>query len=467
MVLLGNGDGTLQGAVHYATGLGGPLAAGDVDNDGQPELIIADGTQDSTPTDTFGVVVLNPSELTEVTFVTSPPGLQIDYGFFVTPQEFSDAGCAVTPCTGPFKVGTQLQLNPFGGFDSAYPGVNFVFAGYGPGVNAQGEATVPRKPVTYTFYYTPFYPLVVQSSPSQGGSVTVPTPSLSPNFFATGTTVTITASPNPGFTFTGWTGPVANPNSPTTTVTMTTSITITANFVAMVSVPNVVGQTQAAASSAITTAGLVVGNISSAASNTVATGSVISQSPVGGTQVNSGSPVNLVISTGSGAPPPSVTSVTVLFGTQSFTLGSSPRVHLPWQITGIRVAFSAPIASGNAASLTGATATQLQGLGTNTLTWTINPISLGNVAMVLAGSGGNSLLDGNGIALNGGSGFSQSFKVLWGDFNDDGAVSATDLLAVNQQVSKPYNIFADMNGDGVVNSADVQVVRSRAGTSLP
>ncbi len=77
------------------------------------------------------------------------------------------------------------------------------------------------------------------------------------------------------------------------------------------------------------------------------------------------------------------------------------------------------------------------------------------------------MLDGNGIALNGGSGFSQSFKVLWGDFNDDGAVSATDLLAENQQVSKPYNIFADMNGDGVVNSADVQVVRSRAGTSLP
>ncbi len=89
MVLLGNGDGTLQGAVHYATGLGGPLAAGDVDNDGQPELIgIADGTQDSTPTDTFGVVVLNPSELTEVTFVTSPPGLRIDYGLSVTPQEF-------------------------------------------------------------------------------------------------------------------------------------------------------------------------------------------------------------------------------------------------------------------------------------------------------------------------------------------------------------------------------------------
>ncbi|MEM6818361.1 MAG: PASTA domain-containing protein [Pseudomonadota bacterium] len=67
---------------------------------------------------------------------------------------------------------------------------------------------------------------------------------------------------------------------------------------ASVSVPNVVGLTQAAASSAITGANLVVGNVTTQTSNTVANGSVISQSPTGGTTVSEGSAVDLVVSSG-------------------------------------------------------------------------------------------------------------------------------------------------------------------------
>ena len=65
-----------------------------------------------------------------------------------------------------------------------------------------------------------------------------------------------------------------------------------------VSVPNVVGDTQAAAESAITAVGLVVGTITSVSSNTVAVGDVISQSPVAGTTAATGSAVDLVISSG-------------------------------------------------------------------------------------------------------------------------------------------------------------------------
>src|SRR5205823_173905 len=68
-----------------------------------------------------------------------------------------------------------------------------------------------------------------------------------------------------------------------------------------VAVPNVVGLTQAAATTTITGAGLVVGTVTTASSNTVPSGSVISENPVAGTQVNAGSAVNLVVSTGSGA----------------------------------------------------------------------------------------------------------------------------------------------------------------------
>ena len=67
-----------------------------------------------------------------------------------------------------------------------------------------------------------------------------------------------------------------------------------------VAVPNVVGETQAAATSAVTGAGLVLGTVTSQSSTTVPSGSVISESPAAGTQVSAGSAVNIVVSAGVG-----------------------------------------------------------------------------------------------------------------------------------------------------------------------
>jgi hypothetical protein len=166
---------------------------------------------------------------------------------------------------------------------------------------------------------------------------------------------------------------------------------------------------------------------------------------------------------------PTVISYSVLWGSESYNVIGSPRNRLPWQITGIQVVFSEPIATGNVNSLagTGITTTGFSGLGTNTLTWTITPIALGNFPTVLAGSGADALKDMNGNALTNGAGYNQNLKILYGDFNDDGLVNAQDTVGVNNAISNPYNILADMNGDGVVNIADVQIVRSRGGTSLP
>jgi beta-lactam-binding protein with PASTA domain len=63
-------------------------------------------------------------------------------------------------------------------------------------------------------------------------------------------------------------------------------------------VPNVIGATQAAATTAITSAGLIVGTVTNQTSATVATGLVISESPAAGSTVKSGSAVSLVVSTG-------------------------------------------------------------------------------------------------------------------------------------------------------------------------
>ena len=87
-----------------------------------------------------------------------------------------------------------------------------------------------------------------------------------------------------------------------------------------VTVPNVVNLTQAAATTAITNAGLVVGTVTQQSSATVPSGSVISQSPVSGTSVAAGSAVNLVVSTGA-APVnvPNVVNLTQAAATTAIT----------------------------------------------------------------------------------------------------------------------------------------------------
>jgi beta-lactam-binding protein with PASTA domain len=73
-------------------------------------------------------------------------------------------------------------------------------------------------------------------------------------------------------------------------------------------VPNVVNQTQAAASTAITGIGLALGNVTTQSSPTVAVGLVISENPAAGTSVAPASSVNLVVSSGP-APPNTLTIV--------------------------------------------------------------------------------------------------------------------------------------------------------------
>ncbi len=68
-----------------------------------------------------------------------------------------------------------------------------------------------------------------------------------------------------------------------------------------VTVANLVGQTQSAAVSAITAAGLSVGAITPQSSTTVPSGMVISQSPTSGTSVKAGSVVTLIVSSGPAA----------------------------------------------------------------------------------------------------------------------------------------------------------------------
>ena len=85
-----------------------------------------------------------------------------------------------------------------------------------------------------------------------------------------------------------------------------------------VAVPDVTGQTQTAATTAITGAGLALGTVTQEYSLTVPAGSVISQSPVAGTQVLPGAAVSLVVSRG-GVAVPDVTGQTQTAATTAIT----------------------------------------------------------------------------------------------------------------------------------------------------
>ncbi len=167
------------------------------------------------------------------------------------------------------------------------------------------------------------------------------------------------------------------------------------------------------------------------------------------------------------AAPLSVLSFRVMWGSQVYDMTGASRVRLPWQISGIQVVFSQTVTSGNANSLGGVAATGFTGLGTNTLTWAIAPLTQGSFSATLAGSGPNALTATSGATLGGGAGFAQTLHVLFGDFNDDGVVSAADLVGVNNAIAAAYTQFADLNGDGALTIRDVQLVRTRIGTSLP
>lgn len=65
-----------------------------------------------------------------------------------------------------------------------------------------------------------------------------------------------------------------------------------------VATPNVVGQTQAAATTALQNAGLALGTVTTEASSTVANGNVISQNPAAGSNVPPGTTVSIVVSSG-------------------------------------------------------------------------------------------------------------------------------------------------------------------------
>ena len=356
-VLMNTGDGGFQAAIPYAPFLGGAIAVGDfsgIDNfvlgnvgDGRPDIIAADSAQDSTTTDTIALIG-NQSTGPQVTVTvqTSPAALPLSVYY-----QFANGSALFTSCTAPCTYNSS-----FGLFFQIYagltipgsPGVQYALDHFSDngfntlessGANLIHAVQVLAVPTTVTVYYKPQYQVTIIASPLEGGVVSP----ASAAFYDSGATVPLSAIANPGYTFVQWTGVVTTPSGPSTTIcplascplTVFGPTTWTASFAPQtVAVPNVIGAIQAAASAAITGAGLGVGSINSASSTTVPSGDVISESPVAGTMVSAGSTVNLVISSGPPAPAalisPAQGSVLGSSATFTWSAGSGASQYALW-----------------------------------------------------------------------------------------------------------------------------------------
>lgn len=110
----------------------------------------------------------------------------------------------------------------------------------------------------------------------------------------------LTANVTPAFSSTVPAGTVIsqNPASGTQVASGSSVDVVVSSGPELITVPNVVGLTQANAVFALTTAGLTV-NVTTASSSTVPAGIVISQNPTSNAKVSSGSGVGVVVSSGS------------------------------------------------------------------------------------------------------------------------------------------------------------------------
>ena len=137
----------------------------------------------------------------------------------------SSAGGSVTlnPPGGSYAPGSSVTL-------SAVPAAGFVFSGWsGALTGSANPATLvmdANKSVTATFASAPGFTVTVQ--PTTGGSVTLNPPG---GVYASGTSVSVTATPSAGFAFAGWGGALSGTANPATLL-VNANQTISASFVA-------------------------------------------------------------------------------------------------------------------------------------------------------------------------------------------------------------------------------------------
>ena len=180
------------------------------------------GSQSITATDTVNSAITATASVT----VSAPTTVQVTVGTSPAGLSFSVDGTPyTTPQTLTWTIGTMHTIattTP----QTPSAGVQNTFSSWSDGGAISHSVTAPGSTTTYTANFNTAYLLTTAANPSIGGTVAPP----SGTYYAAGANVSLTATANPGYAFSGWTGNVANANSASTTVTMNAPQTVTANF---------------------------------------------------------------------------------------------------------------------------------------------------------------------------------------------------------------------------------------------
>jgi PASTA domain len=208
-----------------------------------------------------------------------------------------------------------------------------------------------------------------------------------------------------------------------------------------VTVPNVVGDTQAAASTAITGAGLTVGTVTTQSSSSVASGDVISESPAAATTATQGSAVTLVVSSG----PAPVSVPNVVGDTQA--AASTAITGAGLTVGGVTMQSSTTVASGDVISENPAAAASVAAGSAVAIVVSSGPPSY-TVGGTLIGLGASASVH----VLNGSDSFAVSAN---GAFTLPTAVVTGKTYAVTVGTPTSTQTCAVQNGSGTVATANV------------
>ena len=150
------------------------------------------------------------------TIVSNPSGLQVAV----------DGANVTTPRTFSWVAGSSHTLS-ISSPQAGGSGARYVFGTWGDGGAQTHTITAPSANTTYTANFTTQYSLTTAASPAGGGTVS---PSGT-GWYNSGQSVSVTATANSGYSFTGWSGDLSGTTSPVS-ITMNGPRSASANFAA-------------------------------------------------------------------------------------------------------------------------------------------------------------------------------------------------------------------------------------------
>ena len=164
-----------------------------------------------------GINVVPTGNTVQVSVGTNPAGLS----YSVDGTAYSSAQILSWTIGTPHTLSTTAAQTPAAGTQDN-------FSNWSDGTATVSDTlTAAATTTSYTANFSTSYQLTTSVSPAAGGTVSPATGA----YYAQGTAVPLTATPNATYAFGSWTGKVASPSSASTTITMNAPQSVTANFV--------------------------------------------------------------------------------------------------------------------------------------------------------------------------------------------------------------------------------------------